>query len=486
MSLAQTCTSRFARLLELSFNFDSAAALQRALRLSHCNHSDMKWILLLCALFEYTVCGAQTRVVQVAPICAACKPTRVFGGDSQHVWVFAGAQFSSAHTYRTTNGGVDWHKLGLAPGGSIDKWERPTVLESMIFIYTQERLMRSLDSGRSWSSVFTYPTAEALWMHQVDSGVALVRTEDRFGLRWATDSGEFVYETDSIGYSYQSSSDVSATLRRDDSTYYILHTHPTTLAQKLRFTTDFGSTWNTREPFDDQANARGAYLFSGNSPEMLYVHGVGELFLAFSSTGGRTWSVRRDTIGPKIYRMISEGEPGKPEILWAAAGEKTAYPDFDLLIPGRPGAFATRLLRSTDTGRTWEEVDYRFPGGRIADILPIDGGVLLILWRNDSTFSARVLMSSSSVEHRFSKVYPFSLYPSVLEADDRINLRSTFSGPVKLIIRDMLDREITILSETQNALGDRTFLIGDLQPGYYFVYVKVREQVLGSRKIIKF
>jgi photosystem II stability/assembly factor-like uncharacterized protein len=131
--------------------------------------------------------------------------------------------------------------------------------------------------------------------------------------------------------------------------------------------TDGGKTWKNMGLRDSQHISR--ILVDPRNSDIVYVAAMGHLFSANeergvfkTSNGGETWD-KVLYINEKVGIIDLVMNPSHPEILYAAAFEKTRLPWlFDRAGPG------SGIYKTSDAGKTWTKLDGGLPGGRIGRI----------------------------------------------------------------------------------------------------------------------
>ena len=274
--------------------------------------------------------------------------------------LYAGTQVA---VYKTVNGGGSWEasKRGLpaTPGGDRAMgWIIALAVDptSTNVVYAgSDRVSKSSDGGRSWKTVFVpHPTqprrssvSALVVAHTRPETVYAITTDFAEGYTSINESADAgaTWHTATVVRGVQGGGDGFVTALAADPV------HPTTvyaaLGANVLKTTDSGKTWQSIAhglPIAANLSRKGCQCRGGVTTLAIDPRRPGTLYAALSQggifktvNGGRTWILATSTDLGSYYTVAVD--PARPATIYAASGSEMGN--------------GPRILRSTDSGRTW-------------------------------------------------------------------------------------------------------------------------------------
>ena len=251
---------------------------------------------------------------------------------------------------RSPNGGQSWMRAGIDQGMHSDAIVRclstdPDRPESML-AGSDKGIYHSTDAGRSWKLLDTPLSGYSVWNIAVDppnpetvyagtgtpTPAALFRSENR-GQSWQRLPVRVAETCPNVG------------IPRFTGLAIDPHDHSSLWAgievDGVRRSSDGGQTWSSVNGTINNPDVHSVAVIPGPPKTVIVVVNNG----TFTSVdNGETWKGRlaRDAF-PLNYPRCIAGQPNNPKVVFLGLGDST---------PGRTGA----VLRSRDTGETWEDL----------------------------------------------------------------------------------------------------------------------------------
>jgi hypothetical protein len=361
--------------------------------------------LILLALTALIVCPlasfSQVKIDwQTTKLCDTCKPSISYSTTSNNLIVyteplhnqFTGSQLNSDR--RTYDGGKTWTVFRDSVGWSFTDVIRDIYFPIDAAIYFQKirtSFAYTLDSGKSWTGLPSYPLPFAFRMSSAEKGIGVIYNtidgENVIELRETINSGRYWYE--SVGVSYTSPLRPARGKVLSDSEIIVL-----LLPNKLDGpsavikTSNRGATWS--EVFRSNAGDSILPLFVSTAaydPNILLMEAYGDTALLISFDRGSSWQALEQDLESTAARTRMSAKTGQQILIWSATSvDRDGVPE-NLLEPNSIDVFPSHLFLSLDTGRTWIVQDFYPPGldsVQIFDIIP-DGDKLYVVSYLDST-----------------------------------------------------------------------------------------------------
>ena len=311
-----------------------------------------------------------------------------------------------AGVFKSTDGGATWrlkldiraHSVQVAPSDP-----------DVVYAGTSEGVFKSVDGGETWlphSEGMEYLNVGRLTVHPADpntvlagstvclwesygdpcpastQGEGVYRTTDG-GLSWAKNMGGFV-DTDAVAVAVDPN---------NSNLVYV----STLCSRGLYQSEDGGASWAVlRSPTGQEFGPMAHYgmRLAVTADSVLWL--TAEEGFAGSADGGQTWE---QPLGGQKRHIHGIGvSPHDPNLIFVGTAGGIEAKVRTTLFPG------ARILRSTDGGRSWEEVGSGFPSGadsNIHDIIfdPFDPKVVYVATtRHEATITVGIYKSTDGGE----------------------------------------------------------------------------------------
>jgi photosystem II stability/assembly factor-like uncharacterized protein len=256
---------------------------------------------------------------------------------------------------RSTDGGENWQRVGINQGLHSDALVRTIVNHpqkpELLFAGTDKGLYRSDDAGQTWKLQDSPLSRYCIWALAIDPSdsqimyagtgtpnpATIFRSSDG-GKRWEQRPVEVAAECPAVGVPRVTGIAIDPTNRQD--VWVGLE------VDGVRRSTDGGDTWSSINggiPNPDIHNV----AVSAGPPKTVVVVVNNDVFT--SVDGGSSWTpVGVREVFPYRYPRGIMVQPGSPNVIFLTIGDAT---------PGRTGT----VMRSRDTGKTWESLSLPVP-----------------------------------------------------------------------------------------------------------------------------
>jgi hypothetical protein len=460
--------------------------------------------LILLAFLVLIVCplsgNSQVQIDwQTTKICDTCKPSIAYSTTYNNLIVyteplhnqFAGSQLNSDR--RTYDSGKTWAVFRDSVG-----WGTTDVIRDVYFplsaaIYFQKirtTFAYTLDSGKSWRGLPSYPLPFAFRMRDAEKGLGVIYNtvdgENVIELRETLDSGRYWYEN--VGVSYTSPlRPARGNVLSDSEVIVLLQPKKLDGPSSMIKTSDRGATWS--EVFRSNAGDSILPLFvstvANTDALLLETYGKRALFISFDR--GSSWQPLQEDLDMAAARTRLSVNPGQPLLLWAAtAADHVGAPE-NLFEPNSfEHIYPSHIKLSLDTGRTWMKQDFYPPGldsVQIFDIIP-DGDKLYVVSYLDSTtyVSTATISGFGSVKNAEATTPMINLYPNPSIGHATLSLDDSRIHVTSFVVVDALgSRRATGLVEEEGRLDLDPSILTD---GAYTVLLYERGNLVAQSKLI--
>ena len=353
--------------------------------------------------------------------------------------IMVSVEFDSISLYRTTDGGETWSPFQNGFGGELPETvmalDKISNQSDTLFATGAAVVAKSTDGGGSWRVVW------GVWQ-SIGSGTAFVKVDSNTpNIVWA--GGQNAIEE-----------------------------------AFLLKSIDSGENWQEWQRIVDDVSVTKTVAIHPFNSDIVYV-GL-ESFVLKTTNGGETWE--EIFIFPGRFFFGIAINPSLRSRVYAASWFKT--PDPQPLI----------LYISDDGGDSWQEIveeNVRF-GGAFDLLLVSDGNVdklYLALWKGGVyQFRTDVITAVDDSRNANPKL-PFSLsqnYPNPFNPVTKITYTIPKRNFVTLKIYDVTGSEVKILVNEFQESGthSRIFDAGKLSSGVYFYQLRVRSDLVETKKMI--
>ena len=271
------------------------------------------------------------------------------------------------------DGGDTWERAGVEQGMHSDALVRALAVHprrpEVLFAGTDKGLYRSEDAGKSWHQVDSPLKNYCVWALTVDykePGVmfagtgtptppGIFRSIDD-GETWEERPMEIAEECEAVGVPRVTGLAIDPANRRDIWVGFEV--------DGVRRSTDGGDTWTTLNGGIAEIDIHSIAVTEG-PPRTAFVVTNKEVYS--STDDGATWSpIGIREAFPLPFPRAIKVQPGNPNVIFLTIGDTT---------PGRTGM----VMRSKDTGKTWEKLSLPTEPNTtmwVVDIQPFDPQVI--------------------------------------------------------------------------------------------------------------
>ncbi len=458
----------------------------------------MKTIILLLLLLTASSASSQSLEWRSQKICEDCRPVIGWHLDSLHGSLLLareslGTSSPFHYLYRTSDGGISWRKISDS-AGVFDNLNTQDVIHPVtareVYWRTKQYLFHSNDSGTTWKTQYMFPVQKGIWMKEEGIGIGVAQEETetgyKFQLHGTSDNGVYWYDT--YGTTFESENRFSDALFLDDSNILVLTEQGKTkyTGADVHLTTDQGASWQ-KVIYTTSDSLFPLQLTRVGSTNVILLEAMDALLISFNH--GKTWDPINDYRGRKNYRTRGWQMAGGPLVLLAAAGAIPASPTERLLEPDFELAYATELLVSRDTGRTWAaEQNMNMPQGfRIGDLQIVKDKAIVVGYYDSASFvSTADLRTTLSVErHMSDPSVTVTAFPNPAKAFAQVHLAVATDKVETLMVRDVLGR--LVIAQTVSPADHNLAIEQALNPGVYFIFLTGRNgaRVATTRLIVQ-
>lgn len=457
----------------------------------------MKIIFLLFFLLAASGASAQSLTWSSQQVCTDCKPVIGWYVDSLHgSWLFSreslGWGNSYHYNYRTADGGKTWAQVNDS-AGVFDHLKTQDMIDPVttndIYWIGNRQIYHSTDSGTTWKRDHMYPVQKAIWMNPDGTGLGISQEETDTGFTYqlhrTTDAGVYWYDT--FGNSFESINRFSDAIHIEDSIFVVLcqQGKSSYTGAELYRTTDLGTSWQIviRSSSDSLFPLQ---LNRVSESKTLLLEAVYALLVSFN--GGLTWDSIPDHRGRKNYRTRGWQREGGPLVLFAAAGDIPANPSEQLLEPDEPTAFATELLMSLDTGRTWSApLELGMPPGfKIGDLQIVQDKAIVVGYKDSASYvsTADLRPLRADVErHTSYPSYRVEIFPNPAGSASTLHLSFEGVNIQKMVVTDILGRLLAVQAVSPSD-GHHIEIKQPFTPGVYCVFLTSNGSRVASTRFI--
>jgi hypothetical protein len=424
-------------------------------------------------------------------ICSPCMPRVMWFTDSINGTLYAPIQGSVSTVYRTTTGGTSWTQD--AEEGYLlypyDLLRSVSFLDASTWFWrTNLDLYTSTDSGRSWDNVHMFPVPKFLRMASVEKGLGVTATKNQdkqYEIQpiQTTDGGAYWDKIEGASL-YTSKTELRDALFLDDSTFLFLHASPSNLIR----TTDHGKNWNTVYQLSILDSVYMWRMHTVPNTDIVFIESYKNSPLSISFDRGTTWSRLPKTEGFHNYRTRAMVMPNQPMHLWAAVGDSLGNPSDDLLNPEFDHDYAIRLMHSTDTGKSWQEVEIAgfTPGAKIVNIIPAGTKLRVAFYKDSVTYLSSLELGDPALVETRGRVQSQRLvaYPNPVNRSASIRVSPPDGEYNRIEIRDALSN--LLLERAVEAVRGELIvnLEQDIASGFYTITFFRDTQRVGSTSFI--
>jgi photosystem II stability/assembly factor-like uncharacterized protein len=252
---------------------------------------------------------------------------------------------------RSTDGGENWQRVGINQGLHSDALVRTLINHpqqpEILFAGTDKGLYRSNDAGQTWNLQDSPLSNYCVWAVAMDPAdpqimfagtgtpnpATIFRSSDG-GKSWEQRPVQVAAECPAVGVPRVTGIAIDPTNRRD--IWVGLE------VDGVRRSTDGGDTWTSINGGIPNPDVHNVAVAAG-PPKTVVVVVNNDIFT--SNDSGASWHpLGISSVFPYTYPRGIMVQPGKPNVIFLTIGDTT---------PGRTGT----VMRSTDTGKTWESLN---------------------------------------------------------------------------------------------------------------------------------
>ncbi|HEY5122662.1 MAG TPA: T9SS type A sorting domain-containing protein [Ignavibacteria bacterium] len=359
--------------------------------------------------------------------------------------------------YRTTDGGANWDNTGGYNGGV----HKGFTVNSFGHIFTSyfssyyntSSVNKSTNGGQDWNQVGTINSPRLIQS----------LTVNLLDYIFAASAGDGIFRSINNGADFTqinlSNNNVWSLLSVDSTASIFAGTGK----GKIFRSTDYGYGWDQIYIRPDSTNNNVRSLAKSKT-NIIYA-GLDTGGIIFSSNNGTTWAQSGFTV-PNVNAIV-----------------------FNSLNHIFAGTGGNGVYRSTDNGVSWTQVNNGFTNNNRINALAIDGAGFIYSGLNGGSVYKSLQSTTISIKNISSEIPSgYSLhqnYPNPFNPTTKIKFDLPKNGFVKLVIYDLLGKEIEILVNEKQSPGtyEVTFNASEYPSGVYF-YRLTTENYSETKKMI--
>ena len=306
--------------------------------------------------------------------CIAINYEPHYPGSNKYVYVGTGRDDYGPYgkgVYRSFDGGATWTLLGASEFSqkaisaiAIDPRGSGSQSNTTVYVssstrgsYTRPVMWRSTNSGATWTSLAPSPYNYEIYDVAIDSTTtpSTLYVSEADGIFKSTDSGQS-WTTNIFPFFSGSHDKLSVVIDRFSPTLYVMQ--PNAPAKNFYKSTDRGSTWTQISDPETTATRFAVFAVKPTNQNIIlaghYDFTLGSTSLWRTADGGVTWT----EVGAGIH-------PDQHAIAFAPSGT-VAY-------EGNDGG----IVKSTDTGQSWTNLNHNFPGALLYSVALSSNGDMI-------------------------------------------------------------------------------------------------------------